>query len=845
MDLKERKNNKKNTYLNVQRGVIKDNKTEKKANENSSKSPQRGQTKDQKKSKLLPQSLTPKQKKNNLNKTNSKDKGLIKEILEVKNEFLDINLSCDYLFTYIHENNCFDKKYTKRTFFWTYFTLVMTNFTLISFLLNMRPLSFSYKMSCYNSSTSAYEQCTLRNFCFCEDLTKCIIPCYNDILTCLNTFNKVIIPTKSTDLKRSFGEKIFIRFIDYTKNVNILNKLPKIYFCDEKYIITAITISYFIGGFLGHLISGYCSEKYGKKRIITGYLVCLIMNLLVASMVGHTSLNNFENYTMEYIYAWCAVGFIQGFFLLPLKSLIYLLFMENYPNIFNIKFINGVLHSNIAFSILFYMVLINLIEDFQYGTFISCCYFFIFIIIFVLTFQETPRFYSEQKDNLNKKHFFQRILQKTIVEKKLDNGEKEKYYKQIVLFDSTKEVIVKETIVKKEIEIDSDSDEEDSDLDHIHNHQLQIHGSHLARRDRRPLKLNLILNNSGKNEKFNDDKSEVSKVNLLNRSKKNNSISNSNISRSNVENRYKKNSISISGEKRNSKVNNSFSSKNTQNYKSKLERIAMSHRNNFYKEYKKDEYLNKYFKIYFISWFSISFCYYGTILKFLTDVTNPNADDKFRNVGFTLFYLILSYLLPIIIGGISMYVSPSKILIMCLMINSLLSIFWEFDKVYPDTERTLFFGTESQKEDYKQQNYSNSVSMFFIIIAYSLFNLITMTSVPSLYRTLFFMIIKGFGSFSILLTFSAIFLLDCSMLTLGVISLFTCFIFIIVTIRWKEAKLEEFIDTESENRPSSSHHKNKTHKSERKENWLVNDKQRSNSIFGNLISYSMKKQKKY
>jgi hypothetical protein len=260
-----------------------------------------------------------------------------------------------------------------------------------------------------------------------------------------------------------------------------------------------------------------------------------------------------------------------------------------------------------------------------------------------------------------------------------------------------------------------------------------------------------------------------------------------------------------------------------------------------YRKCVEDEYLRKYFYIFLIGWMSISYCFWGMVMGIVVETVNPNSSDMFHTPGFVIYSVVMCFSIPIILGNISFYFSSIKLICMSLFVFCCLSVSIDSANLYPDYERTVYFGSPEQIDKHSNQPFSRATSGLFIIVVYSLFNLITISSVPTLYRTFFLSVCKSLSKISALLAYCTHFESDSPGLNLGIIGIFSLFIFVFVDVKMKETKLLEFADTENK---SKTGEKKKLSKFGFSNRTLDGRNSRANSVFTKLRNFSIRKLKK-
>lgn len=755
-----------------------------------------------------------------------------------KNDYIDLTHSCDYLFQYIHDNKCINKNYYNTSIVLTYLTLIIIS-TLILLLIGItRPNGYAYKYICFQTSTSSYGNCSSRNFCTCDVWTKCINACYSGLDSCISFYeqNSMTTVTKQDILFKS-GSILNVHYDANNKNLNLFVNMNE-GSCNVEWYILYIISSHYFGGLLGMLILALISDKYGKR-----YSILISNIILLAGMVFMVvySQNTFTDYnSVAYFLAvWIVIGFLLGFSLYSLKDLICLQYLESYSNVGNLTLINGFLHSHFAFSGVLYYIINSVIQNYAYFIYFCIPYFLFFVIFYFIYFSENPRFYSERKNYIQKKKAFERYMSKILISKKKDANEEEKFWKVIVLFDSNCEEIKDDQVVKKRVEPGEES------VGFL-NKPRNADGSPRMQRRNSPTKKNIKVG-SPKSKKSNSFKENGKAVNIELKIL------------SGEDDKHEKERESIS------KIQKKIRGSETQRKGSKPKFASISSKNEdvniiktvfarktsvsivmplkvIFKRYKTDEFLRKYYLIFIIVWMALSYCYYGTAITSVIEINNPNMTDDFRTPFLFIYSVFMSFFMPILIGFLTFYFNPQKVMLPAIFIFTLLSLLWDSQYIYPDVERMTYFGSDRQQKNYEPHPYNLATSQFLILVLYSIFDLMTITSSPSLYRTIFYSAVKCISMMTALIAYCSFYILDSPSLNLGIVSLFTFLVFLAVDARWREPKLREYSDVENDEQKRSIT-KMKINKSINNE-IIPTKRSRVNSTFSRVRNFSYKKIKK-
>jgi hypothetical protein len=765
----------------------------------------------------------------------------VKDGIPTKDEFVDISLNCDCIFQYLFENKSINKRHYNFIFIFAYVTLILVHLHVLSFMvLTMYP-SYCFPYQCFDPISQSYMPCSHRNWCLCEDPSKCLVMCYETEENCIDYFTNSSTHIGINSLLNSniFGARLFIRVDSNGTTLNIFDRIES-NICMVRDYVLYIICSFFIGGLFGNLIFGFLSERYGKKAILLSQSLFLNVSFIFVCVYSNKKFNEYDSITY-FLCIWVINAFILGSCLFSMENLVYVQFMENYPNVSNLNTINGFFHSHFPFSGMLIFILCHFIKNLTYLYYFSICYFTAFFFGYLYYFPENPRFFSERRQNINKKHVFQRFLAKVLIQKKKEDGE-EKFWKNIVFYDSTKQKIENDVIKEKVIEVDEDEVEyylsqarnRNKNLSNINLNNINTFSNYDKKQS---FIFSSQINERESKRRLVNDPGSLSENQLIEdkkvKNKKNSRVigNNSQINNQRSLNYSQKTGRDGHSVKKGSKIKNKFDnqfgdSKITAKY--------------IFEKCIEDEYLKKHFWILITGWVSISYCFWGTIMGFILRMVDPNSADLFHSPGFLIYMIIMCFAVPIAIGNISFYFSPDKLICICLFIFCVLSVTIDSAYLYPDFERTIYFGSSEQQKSYSGEPFSIVSASIFIIIVYSLFQLITIISAPTLYRTFFLSVCKSVSKFSAFLAYCTHYRSDCPGLNLGIIAIFSLFIFLLVDFKLKEIKLLEYCD--SENKVNSDKEKKMTEFGLTLN--LDGRKSRGNSIFTKLRNLSIRKLKK-
>jgi hypothetical protein len=669
---------------------------------------------------------------------------------------LDVTLSCENIYMLISDNGFVNLKYYKFLFFFFYITLVIVNLNITSIILYVRVPNNAFKYECYKPSINSYDRCTSRNWCMCSDLNKCVRNCYSSAANCTQDFTNAM-----QELTRFgvYGTRLYVRYEEAEKtNLNVFNGILNQH-CYVRIYSLYIIMMIFLGGVLGCPFFGIFADLYGKKVILISQSICVFCIEIVISIYSFRKYNDYSNESY-FLTIWMINGFLLGFFFFSMESLIYLQFLENLPYVNYYGSINGYFHTNFGLvfliTIFFYFILKNYSGLFLFTAF----YFLAFCLIYIFYFTENPRFLSEKKDFIAKKQSLKKLIQEiTLAERKInDSDEREKFYKVLVLFDSTKEKFVKKNQIQLTVpEIKNE----------IRKSEVRIKKSNKSN-DKR--KLGGLFSTSIKDKIEKRNSSKFLKENI-------NNISKINSTREGKKKDLKK------------------ASRKSTNPTKKIEYLEDISFAKIWNGLQTDKFMSKNSNVILWGWMGLNYCFYGSVLGLVLEITNPNSLIEFRSFGLIVYSSLMLGMLPLI-GKISYFLAPHIILKICLFIYSLLVIRGDIHKIFPENERDIFFGGDIEQSNQTSLPFNQATSCFFILIAYAQYDLMTLNSAPTMYRTFFFSICKSFSKLTGFLALITRLQLDAPGLNFGIVGCFILLMFFWVDVKWKDMSLIEFCDSD-------------------------------------------------
>jgi hypothetical protein len=247
-----------------------------------------------------------------------------------------------------------------------------------------------------------------------------------------------------------------------------------------------------------------------------------------------------------------------------------------------------------------------------------------------------------------------------------------------------------------------------------------------------------------------------------------------------------------------------------------------------FNRFSEDMGMSKIYSMYFLCWLSLILTFYSILASLVLELTNPNSPN-YKAVSVLIYTIFMNIIMPALVCRFSYYINSDKIIFFCLLIISILCIIEDMGYISPQRERNIFFGTIKDKHDAVSNNaFNKSTILFLIMIVYALFNLNSLTVVPTLYRGTFYSLVQASTHIAAMISFATTYILNTPILLIGLISLLNCLLFYIVSMKETEIRLKEYID-------DSNAHKSPDYRRK--------DKSRNNkvkSIFSKFRHYSSK-----
>ena len=208
-----------------------------------------------------------------------------------------------------------------------------------------------------------------------------------------------------------------------------------------------------------------------------------------------------------------------------------------------------------------------------------------------------------------------------------------------------------------------------------------------------------------------------------------------------------------------------------------------------------DDYVFKKFRLMLLCHFTFNLCFYTIILSMVCDFEDPNKKIDITEVAGVTPYMFLIFLF---LQGLSYFlfeiIDLDTIIIASLALFSVISLTYDFNQLLLDYAKVIYFGSDIDRELVK--NYPWRIASSFWIMTYiiSIYELMVMLQVPTVYRTIFYSGVKAVSCFSYYLSILTVFLFESSVLLIGILSFILAVLLAVMTIKWKLDMFEEWID---------------------------------------------------
>lgn len=693
-------------------------------------------------------------------------------------EFLDIALSCDNMFQYIYEKKFLNKRYYYTLAILTFVTLIVNYLSGYVLFGLFRMPDKAYRYECFSLNNFVYQNCTYRDVCDGQEEPRVNV-CYDSRSNCRETFISSYKKSKINWLNlNSNSNHINVRFIIDYSEITLFNRVDSDY-CQTKNYSILLVIFLFLGGSLGLFTSGILADYFGKRIVIIWVGISLILENAVIIGVSRYSVSDFPSIT-QFFTIWSFISFFSGLSLYALEYLVFLNFMEFYPDSKSLKNINAYFHSQFAITNMSFVLLNTYLKNLFIFHYVSLCFFGVFVTLFYFYFVENPRFYSERRDYEMKMKSFMKVIQKVLVKKgeineniknegKEDLGKHEVYWRELVITNVTRNKALEQP---------------QSENPSPNINELLLLKSRTER-------ANLIKAN---NQLANDKEWNTVRTSMLNQKK-------SRMFVDEIKNQSKINNINNRREivlnEHNELFNDKFGIEDLENLmKSKKRNVLNLFK--IYRKFFKDKFVKKYFLIFLLLWVSIIYCFYGSTFSVLFILSNPNKANLIQNYGVVIYSFLVLMLMPYIIGNLSGLIPLDNkfFLMITFLIYTSITIFLDSYNLIPSSDRIYYFGSPNDYAKHQISPISTATSSSLIITSVSLFNLLLITSVPTAYRTIFVSSLKSFGNLIPIFAFLSFYLLDTPFLIMGMISLCGFMIFFSFQFKWRDVKMVESVDNE-------------------------------------------------
>ena len=312
-----------------------------------------------------------------------------------------INHPVNDIYKMASRNNILNNMYSVYFLIVLIFSIFFTIFDM-QLITYLRPVNLTNTIKCYDVIFNSFSYCIYDYYHFCHsssenDISSTILCNQTSINECISYFkyqnNKI---SKNTVI----SHKNYIKIFDDNQEANSLLQYSGNHYC-ESYSIISISLTLFgIGGAIGFFLFGILSDVYGKKMMI---IICSILSFIFG--IGFIFLDYYklqdEHFTVLKI-CWIINYFNIGFSFLPFQNLLHLYILELSPLTNKIKILNSVLYLKYFIGFWFFQLYSKITSKYFYGFCIYTVLMFIFILVFIILFPETPRYYSEKQDYIRK-----------------------------------------------------------------------------------------------------------------------------------------------------------------------------------------------------------------------------------------------------------------------------------------------------------------------------------------------------------------------------------------------------------------------------------------------------------
>lgn len=215
-----------------------------------------------------------------------------------------------------------------------------------------------------------------------------------------------------------------------------------------------------------------------------------------------------------------------------------------------------------------------------------------------------------------------------------------------------------------------------------------------------------------------------------------------------------------------------------------------------YSKFKANNIISKNYYIILFANIVLNFCFYTILLKFIFFFFDPNNEFALSFFLPVFLMLILTYvLLQAVFYILFELFSLSFIISTLLFLTFIAGVCFDYQDFKLLSYRFKFYNPDwSRKEPH-----SLSACLFFILFVISIYEMMLVFLSPTLYRCYFFFCQKGISFISLIFAFIIVFSFDLSIFFIGIISLFACFLFLTLRVKWEKISLKEEINKKVKN----------------------------------------------
>ena len=215
-----------------------------------------------------------------------------------------------------------------------------------------------------------------------------------------------------------------------------------------------------------------------------------------------------------------------------------------------------------------------------------------------------------------------------------------------------------------------------------------------------------------------------------------------------------------------------------------------------YSKFKANKNINKSYYIILFANLVLNYLFYTVLLEFIHFFLNPYNEFTLSTFLTVFILLIIFYaILQIVFYILFEIFSLSIIISVLLFILFFFAIFFDTKEFNLNSYKRKIFYPELSRNN----PHLLSGSLFFIVSVISIYEMMLIFLSPTLYRSYFFFCQKGISSFSLIFAFISVFVLDCPILFISIISFFSALLFLGLRVKWEKISLKEEINRKSKN----------------------------------------------